>query len=36
VTANSGGKYVNSLPIGTLYTSNGSNTAAAVATLTVK
>jgi len=36
VTANSGGKYINSLPIGTLYTSNGSNTAAAVATLTVK
>jgi uncharacterized repeat protein (TIGR01451 family) len=35
VTAASGGSYINSLAIGTLVTSNGSNAAPAVATLTV-
>ena len=35
VTANNAGSYINSLPIGALQTSNGSNNAPAVATLTV-
>jgi uncharacterized repeat protein (TIGR01451 family) len=35
VTANYTGAFVNTLPVGALETSNGSNTGAAVATLTV-